>query len=179
VSYVEYEVPAEGTQRHLLAVALNGRFTSYFSDRQPPAAADSDADGQMATAPPVRLVLEQSPETRLVVVSNAAFLSDLVARALALDSGFFASNLAFVQNLIDWVNLDSDMLAIRSRGAGVRRLARVERSTEITIEVVNYAVPAFALLLFGAYRYWRRSNTAPIVPLRRPRVSRKAQRAEG
>ncbi|HXV76074.1 MAG TPA: Gldg family protein [Candidatus Polarisedimenticolaceae bacterium] len=181
VSYVDYEVPQEGTERHLLAVALSGKFTSYFKENEPPAVEPPPGpDGDEAPGEPAaRVVLEESPDTRLVVVGDAAFVSDLVARALALDSGFFRSNLAFVQNLIDWVNLDSEMLAIRSRGAGVARLERIERGTEVTIELANYLVPVGALALFGVYRYWRRRHVVPVVPGGARRTASKPRRAEG
>jgi hypothetical protein len=165
----------------MLAVSLSGKFSSYFTDREPPAPADAggeDSDeGQAAT--PADVVLEKSPETRVVVIGNAAFVSDLVARALALDGGFFGANLAFMQNVIDWVNLDNEMLGIRSRGTGVRRLARTERGTQVMIEVVNYLIPVLALLAWGAHRMWRRRHATPIVTTSATTPARAPRRAEG
>ncbi len=167
VQYVDYRVPDEGTAPHLLAVALSGRFESYFAGKEPPPrppAAGRPADSGDAKAAADEVPLTRSPETRLVVVSDADFLSDFVARALGRDEGgFFAENLAFTQNLIDWANLDSDLIGIRSRSAGPRRLERVERSTEIGIETANYVVPIVLLLAFGAWRAWRRRNAVPLV----------------
>jgi hypothetical protein len=163
VGYVDYEVPDEGTEPQILAVSLSGTFSSYFKNREPPSASDDGEAAEEDAAPATEVALEQSPDTRLVVIGDAAFVSDLVARALSLDTGFFQSNLAFVQNLIDWLNLDNDMLSIRSRGTGVRRIARIERASEVTIEVVNYVIPLFALLAWGSHRLWRRRNAAPIV----------------
>jgi hypothetical protein len=109
------------------------------------------------------VALERSPETRLVVVGNAQFLSDFVARALAqVDGGFFVENLRFVQNLIDWVSLDNDMLSIRSRGMVSRRLERVGQGTEVFVEVFNYAAPVLVLFVVGAWLHWRRRHTAPL-----------------
>jgi ABC-2 type transport system permease protein len=181
VSRVDYQVPEEGTESRMLAVSLSGKFSSYFTDREPPAPADAggeDSDeGQAAT--PADVVLEKSPETRVVVIGNAAFVSDLVARALALDGGFFGANLAFMQNVIDWVNLDNEMLGIRSRGTGVRRLARTERGTQVMIEVVNYLIPVLALLAWGAHRMWRRRHATPIVTTSATTPARAPRRAEG
>ncbi|UCF66863.1 MAG: hypothetical protein JSV80_13915 [Acidobacteriota bacterium] len=160
---MDYQVPAEGTKPQLLAVALNGRFESYFAGKQPPAAEGTgDADGP--GEPPAEVPLEVSPETRLVVIGNAEFLSDFVARALGrTEGGFFDANLGFAQNLIDWMNLDSDLLAIRARGGAARQLDRLERSTEVTVELSNYLAPLLALFGFGAYRLWRRRHVAPVV----------------
>ncbi len=152
VGFVDYEVPAEGTKPHVLAAALSGRFTSFF---------ESAAGG--TESGPARVSLKQSPETRLVVVGNAEFLSDFVARALAqVDGGFFVENLRFLQNVIDWVALDNDMLSIRARGATSNRLERVGRSTEILIESSSYAVPAFALFALGGYLHWRRRQAVAV-----------------
>jgi hypothetical protein len=108
--------------------------------------------------------LEESPETRLVVIGNAEFLSDFVASALnRAGGGFFLNNLAFVQNLIDWTTLDNDLIAIRARGGGARRLERTERSTQVIIETANYLIPVAVLCLLGAWRLWRRRNTVPLV----------------
>ena len=96
-------------------------------------------------------------------MGDAAFVSDLVARALSLDGGFFASNLAFVQNVIDWVGLDNDMLSIRSRGTGERRIERLDRATEVSVEAANYAIPLVVLLAWGLQRFWRRRHAAPVV----------------
>jgi ABC-2 type transport system permease protein len=164
-AFVEYEVPQE-TATHLLAAAVTGRFTSYFADRPapgdgPPAAEGADDPaGSDASRGPTRVALERSPETRLVVVGNAQFLSDFVARALAqVDGGFFIENLRFVQNLIDWVSLDNDMLRIRSRGMVSRRLERVGEGTQVAVEAFNYAAPVLILFVVGAWLHWRRRQT--------------------
>lgn len=157
VGFIEYEVPQEGTEPHLLAAAFGGRFKSYFAERGAPAA-EGGASGR-----PGIVSLEESPETRLVVVGNSEFLSDFVARALArVDGGFFVENLRFVQNLIDWVSLDNDMLDIRSRGLVSRRLRRLGSGQETLIENMSYAVPLIVLIGLGAYLRFRRRQTAPL-----------------
>ena len=171
VGYVDYEVPAE-TGSQLLGVALRGRFESYFAlERAAEGGAADDAARPGATVPdgvPEGAVpLERSPDTRLVVIGNEAFVSDLVAQALGTgDSGFFAENLAFMQNLIDWANLDDDLIGIRSRVAGSRRLVAVERDREMLLESANYLLPLAALLGLGSWRLWRRRHVAPLVATR-------------
>jgi hypothetical protein len=109
------------------------------------------------------VTLEKSPETRLVVIGNAQFLSDLIARTLGrVEGGFFLENLRFAQNLIDWTTLDNDMLEIRSRGVVSRRLARLDPGREIVVETACYLVPVVVLMLLGGLRWWRRRNAAPL-----------------
>lgn len=164
VTFVDYTVPAEGTEPQLLAVALAGKFTSYFADRPLPGAPEPDSVSEApaeAAAPTV--ALEASPETRLVVVGNAEMLSDFVARALArVDGGFFLENLRFAENLVDWVSLDNDMLEIRAQGVASRRLERLEREQELGLEALNYSLPVLILLGLGLTLRWRRRQTAPL-----------------
>ena len=165
VMIVDYEVPEEDTEPHLLAVALSGRIPSLFAGKEPPreGPAPFGADDDEAP-PPSEVVLEESPDTRVVVIGNAEFLSDFIARALGTqEGGFFQENLAFMQNLIDWTHLDNDMLGIRSRGAAKRRIEGVERGTEVMIEVVSYVIPVTLLLALAAFSIVRRRGAVPVV----------------
>ena len=99
-----------------------------------------------------------------IVIGNAEFLSDFVARALAtVDGGFFVENLRFAQNLIDWTGLDNDMLGIRARGLVSRRLERIGEGEEVFIEAVNYVVPVVLLAALGIFLHWKRRQTPPLV----------------
>ncbi len=100
----------------------------------------------------------------MLIVGNAAFLSDFVARALGpMEGGFFAQNLRFLENAIDWMSLDSDMVGIRSRGVAARRLDRTEKRAQMTIESSNYLIPAIVLLSVAFLRHWRRRHVTPLV----------------
>jgi ABC-2 type transport system permease protein len=170
VGFVDYQVPQQGTEPRLLAAALSGRFKSYYADREVPGQGTiDDAVGQEEDAedaqvePPRKVALEESPETRLVVVGDAEFLSDFVARALAsVDGGFFVENLRFAQNLIDWSGLDNDMISIRARGMVSRRLERIDRGEMIFIEVINVVVAVGLLAGLAAFLRWKRRQTQPL-----------------
>lgn len=180
VGFVDYEVPAEGTEPHLLSVALSGKLPSFFAGKEPPRDGPAPlGDGESEMPPPSEVVLEESPETRVVIIANAEFLSDFVARALGTqEGGFFTENLAFMQNLIDWINLDNDMLGIRSRGAATRRIERLERATEVMIEVVSYALPVMLLLGLAGFSLVRRRAAVPIVAPAAA-AQRRSRRIEG
>ncbi|MCP3981249.1 MAG: hypothetical protein GY716_18265 [bacterium] len=167
VAFVDYDVPAEGTEPHLLAVALNGRFKSYFAEKgEPRPEADLDIDGNEVEdedGPAPSVAITESPDTRLVVVGNSEFLSDFVARALGnMEGGFFTENLRFVENLIDWTNMDGDMIGIRSRGLASRRIDAVERGEQFAIEFVNYAVPLIVVVALAVFLFVRRRNAQPL-----------------
>ncbi len=155
VAHVDYTVPP-GTKPHDVAIALQGRFDSFYSGKDaPPVPGDSTGRA---------VPLAHSPETRLVVIGDAEFVSDLVARALGRQQGdLYMQNLGFIQNLIDWMNLDNDLVSIRARSATARPIARLSRKADIAIELANYLVPLLVLMLVGLGRYWRRRRVAPHV----------------
>ena len=173
VALLDYTVPDEGTKPQLLSVALNGKFTSYFADKEVPirdnVADENEVPGSgtdESPSAPTTVALHESPETRLVVVGDAAFLSDFVARTIGqVDGNFFVENLRFIENVIDWVTLDSDMMAIRARGLASRSIDRTSPRTQIGIETTCYVV---TLLLLGALAMNMRSRRRNVVPLTAP-----------
>ena len=175
VGFVDYEVPAQGTETYLLAAALSGKFKSYYAGRPVPVRAPEQHDSPLGEEdeslpiPVAEVTLEESPETRLVVVGNAELLSDFVAQALGqIDGGFFEENLRFAQNLVDWVSLDNEMLSIRTRGATTRRLVRTERPTQLALEWTNYLVPVLQLAFLGIYLRVKRRRVSPVTSAGRP-----------
>jgi len=157
---VSYTVPA-GAKPHLVAAALQGSFESYFAGKEPPKA---PGDSTRKEVP-----LTRSPDTRLAVVGDAEFVSDLVARVLGRQlGGAFVENLGFVQNLLDWMNLDNDLISIRTRSAQARRIERLAKPAEMTLEGINYIAPLVALAALGLARYSRRRRMTPVV---RPAVA--------
>ncbi len=157
IAELEYFVPEEGLAPQLLAVALAGRFESYYRDHPVPG-----ADSEATPPEPPPIPLEQSPDTRLVIVGNAAFISDFVERALGqIDNGFFVENLRFVENLIDWSTQDNDLMSIRSQGVVSRRLDVIEKSSEMTLEAINYVLPVVALIGLGWFLNYRRRRAVP------------------
>jgi hypothetical protein len=153
-----YKVPS-GARSQLLGIALDGRFRSYYAVRTPPAPIGA------ADLLPLRVSVTQSPPTRLVVIGNSEFLSDFVARSLGRwNTGYFRENIRFLQNLVDWTLLDSDMVAIRSRGISEPKLTTLVRKRQAAIEAMNYAAPLFLLLAIAAVRSFVRGRTAPILP---------------
>lgn len=114
-----------------LAYALAGRFPSF---------ARSAAD---ATA--------TSPPTRLVVVGDDDFLSDLIHYS---DSAY---NLGFAENAIDWLTGNDALLTIKTKGQWDPRLDRIgdpkaKRAAFRFAEIVNiFLVPLF-VVLFGLRR---------------------------
>lgn len=147
--------------QYLVAAAASGRFRSAFAAGDLPS-----RDGAPALQPPPAL---ESPETRVVVVSSADFLTDLMRMS---DSGFNAS---FALSAADWLASGDDLVALRSRAAADTRLNKIkDEGLREFLVVVTYAVNLVLVpLAVVAYALVRSRRRA-----RRERLCRDRQVAE-
>ena len=97
--------------QYLVAVAASGSFESAFK------AGDEPSRDGVAPLSPGQA---SSPETRLVVVSSADFISELMRMS---ESGF---NVSFALSAADWLSSGEDLIAIRSRLDADRRLNKIQ-----------------------------------------------------
>ncbi len=132
-----------------MAVALQGRFSSYYSDKPSPLLAEEEGaknepDGSEETAkqPQIAGVIDKSSDSaRLILFGSADFLSDQTLELAANVGGqqdFGA--LQLVENAIDWSLEDAGLLSIRSRGHYSRTLAPLDRDSQVLCEYLNYAL---------------------------------------
>ncbi len=171
--------PQGPTDAHTLAVLLEGRFDSYFTDRPSPlltpvesdladetetdmdaATLDDDAAGSPAEATEDRLgvvssVIDRSPESaRLFLFASNGFLSDQMLQLIGSAEGtIYGNSVQLMANVVDWSLEDRSLLAIRSRGHFNRTLPPLEQSEQAVIESVNYLV---ALAGIGFVFLWHR-----------------------
>ena len=149
-----------------LAVALEGRFDSYFKGKDSPLAVTAAGEGKDADdgdnkddkkdeEPPITGVIERSPDSaRLVLVAANTFASDAALNLASQGLGtFYTKPLAFVQNAVDWSLEDRGLLAIRGRAQFARTLMPLERGEQLFWEYLNYGL---ALLGLFAVWLWRR-----------------------
>ncbi|MBN2429549.1 MAG: Gldg family protein [Deltaproteobacteria bacterium] len=159
--------PGSDRVEKLLAVALQGGFTSYFAGKDSPLlkteedAAETGRDKQKDKQPAVSGVIDKSPESaRLILFGSADFLSDQTLQMAAGVGGqqeFGA--LQLVENAIDWSLEDAGLLSIRSRGHYARTLMPLERETRMVYEYLNYGlVVAGLLLVYFVFRLRQRST---------------------
>ncbi len=151
-------LPQGEQSSHLLAVALQGQFESYFKGQRSPLLEEADAaaeteseEGAAAeTSERVELgtvstVLEKSPEAaRLIVIGSNDFAADQVLQMVGSATGtLYANTTQLMTNIVDWSVEDQSLIGIRSRGNFNRTLPGMEQSTQSVIEYLNYG---FALL---------------------------------
>ncbi len=135
----------------ILAVALSGRFSSFFADRKtlPPLA---DEPGKVVP----KEIVSRSPDTRIIVAGSSRFITKDFPEE-------FEGNRTFFLNAIDWLTIGDELIDIRSRAAGERPLQRVSEQTKLMMRIVNMlAVPllviAFGFLYTGLRRRRKRRN---------------------
>lgn len=157
----------EETGRRLLAVAVEGKFDSFFAGKPSPlaevpegASADTGAaaegeEGEEAD-PVITGIIERSPDSaRIVLLASSSFLSDDVLDLLSgLGRAQYLTPVAFAANIVDWSLEDRGLLALRSRGGHfARTLVPLGREQQLLWEYGNYALAFLGLgLVFGARR---------------------------
>ena len=154
-----------------LAVAIEGRFESFFEESPllgeaaEPAddaaddaetegvdVADEEEDAGPADIGTVTSVIERSPESaRLIVIGSGAFVADRTIRMVgSADGTLYSNSIQLVANLVDWAVEDQALMSIRSRGHFNRTLPAMPENEQRVWEYVNYGVAVIAVLaVFG------------------------------
>ncbi|MCA9838003.1 MAG: Gldg family protein [Trueperaceae bacterium] len=159
---------ATSTQSYPLAVALTGKFSSYYTDHAAPFEqsfeTDAAADDTTTPEPAVLGTIKSSPEdTRLIVLGSSEFINDtLLDLSARLGQDRSLSNLQLMQNAVDWSVEDADLLSIRARGSFTRLLKPLSESQETFWEVLNYVIALLALIVLAAMWQIRKRNSRPI-----------------
>ena len=145
----------------LLAVAVEGRFDSYFRDKPSPLLIheeESVADGGPAEGkekdPVITRVIDRSPESaRIILFASRSFLTDTMLDLATSGMGTrYLKPIQLVENAIDWSLEDRGLLAIRGRAHFSRTLDPLARKSQLFWEYLNYGLPLLGLLLIGLIR---------------------------
>ncbi|HEX8739170.1 MAG TPA: Gldg family protein [Casimicrobiaceae bacterium] len=156
---------------HLLAVALEGGFDSYYAGKPSPLATAGTPDaaanateaknggGAKTAADKPALpagVIDKSPASaKLVVIASNEFASDGTIDLASAGLGtLYSKPLDFVQNVVDWSLEDPSLLALRGRAQFARTLDPLSEHGERIWEYANYVLAAIGLLVVWL---WRRS----------------------
>ena len=145
-----------------LVVTLSGEFRSAYAGRPLPA-----RPGEPALPGPL---LEKSPRTRLLVVADADFASDIVQYTQA------DYNMAFISNSVEWLSMGDDLLAIKTRAQLDTRLSRIQNPAARAAamrasELINVAVVPVLVVAAGVARLLlrrRKKREPPREPPREP-----------
>ena len=126
-----FKTPAPGEEKGPwpFAIALQGRFSSFFADRAiPPLPGEETAPDD-----PTSKLLDGEP-AQVIVVSSADFV---------------ANNLPFVLNAVDWMVQDESLITIRSRSADFPVLEAPAPERINTVRAGIVLPPLLVLFLLG------------------------------
>jgi len=155
--------PPDPAERRTLAVALRGRFDSYFADKPSPLFEQEAEDGEGEIDATGRTLEHSLADARLVVVSSSELVSDLMLQlANQIGGEVHRSNLQLVQNLVDWSTEDLELLAIRSAGGYARTLRPLDEGATTRWELGQYAAAA---LMLGAVALLPRRQRRSVTPI--------------
>jgi len=104
-------------------------------------------------------VVEGQPQgspARVLVAGSAEFVGDQFLQN---------TNQALALNLVDWLVLDEDLLAVRARGLGAATLRELDESERMAIKYGNILGLPFLFVLVGIVRWRRRESRRRSVKL--------------
>lgn len=142
-------LPGE-TDSYPLAVALTGRFQSFYSDKAVPPVPSNDPEAPAAASDEQPLL--ESPETQMIIAGNSQFVADQTLR-------MFPENVLFIQNAIDWMTLGDDLISIRSRGATERPIRELADGQKTAVRYGNTFGVSALVILFGLVRHYTRRKS--------------------
>ncbi len=133
----------------LLAAAVSGQFRSFYANKPVPQL-ETEAEAVSSNTPPadepnMPVTIPRSPKTHLVVVSNSRFIMDNFVSD-------FPPNLVFMLNLVDWLNLEPEMVQLRSRKITDRSLRELPETIKDYIKFGNSFGVAALVVFFGITR---------------------------
>ncbi|MCI5166081.1 MAG: ABC transporter permease, partial [Candidatus Electrothrix sp. GM3_4] len=153
----------EGEQgQQLLAAAIEGGFTSYFTGKPSPLLGkDEEKQKPPAKNAPekkeeqvISRQLDKSPDTaRIILFGSNSFLSDT---ALSISSSVMRTNylgpVQLVANTVDWSLEDRGLLSIRGRSHFSRPLNPITKNGQLFWEYLNYGLVLLGLAIIWLLR---------------------------
>ena len=134
-----FEVVPEELTQSTLAIAVSGKFNSYFNDKEPPMV---EEEGVSVS----ENVISQTDNGRIIVLGNARFMNNQFIQQ-------FPYNLVFLQNAIDSLTLDESLISIRSKQPTNRPLEEVSKEKKMALRYVNVFGVTVLVVLLGLIRF--------------------------
>lgn len=123
-----------------LAALVQGQFPSAYTGKPVP------QDTAAGSAPPTTSPLQQSSETRVILVGDGDFIRDQYLGN--------RDNLTFFANMIDYLMDDAGLITIRSKEVAMPPLEQVSDGTKKAVKYSNLIIPPLLVLGYGMIR-WR------------------------
>ena len=153
-------IPSAESQVYTVAVALEGKFKSFYADKEIPpvltAADEANAsdDQTLTTAQDAdaRTTKTESEQTQIVVVGTAQFLTQLRP-----------DGVNFFLNTVDWLTLGDALIGIRSHTITDRPLREVSEIEKNFIKYLCIVGVPLIVIVFGLLRYFLKRRAKKLV----------------
>jgi len=160
--------PSGEQGRQLLGAIVQGRFDSFFADKESPLLNTDEEteakDGEQGNAEQsvISGVIERSPDSaRIILFASNDFLNDQVMQLTGGISGTeYLGGTQLIANTVDWSLEDQSLLSIRSRGHLNRSLPSMAQDHRLFWESGNYVLAITILLALVAIQYYYRRKKA-------------------
>lgn len=156
--------PPEVTAQYDLAVMAQGKFTSYFENKDSPLLSDikekveSDDNNAPTQSFDVSSVIKHAANSaRLILISSNDIVDDnVLSLTNATSQSNYPTNLQLIVNAVDWSLEDSALLSIRSRGNFNRTLLPISHNQQLLWEYGNYILASLMLVILMVYQRFRK-----------------------
>ena len=141
--------------RSLMAVAIEGKFESFYQGKESPLTQTSEKAGsdKEAAAQGTGVITHSPDSARLILVSSNTFASDMATELVSQGlSTRYTKPLAFIQNAVDWSLEDRSLLALRGRTQLARTLDPLPDGRQQLWESLNYGLALIGLLTVWIWR---------------------------
>ena len=128
-----------------VGAVYEGKFKSFYNGKTIP------VDTTQGSSPAPTSVKPESPDSKIIVLSNGDFPQDEFRGP--------DENLLFFANMIDYMSDDAGLSMIRSKDANPKPLDSIEDSTKVIVKYGMLVGPPLLVLLYGMLR-WRKKKAA-------------------
>jgi gliding-associated putative ABC transporter substrate-binding component GldG len=139
-----------------VAVLMEGKFTSLYKNRIPPAIAESKEIG----------FKDQGVENRMVVIGDGDIIRNSFQKgqpmALGFDkyTGMTYGNKSFMLNVIDYLLDDQNMMSIRNKEYRLRVIDPVILEQDLSpLKFLNIGLPLLLIIIFGIVKFYIRKRS--------------------
>ena len=164
----DFPIPDAETQAYPVAVALEGKFKSFYADKEIPTAGTDAATSPDDSETPVptqdteaQTTIPESAQTQIVVVGTAQFLTQMRP-----------DGINFFLNTVDWLTLGDTLIGIRSQriterplriktpDGGYREVSEFEKNFIRYLCTVGVSL---LVVIFGLVRYFLKRRAKRLV----------------
>jgi gliding-associated putative ABC transporter substrate-binding component GldG len=154
----KWTTPPEGFKQSTVMAYLAGNFKSYFAGKSVPPVneADTAKKDSLSKSPDKSRDIVTNGKGHLIVAANANFLT--------AQFGGMPGNIAWLQNVVDWLSSDENLIGIRTRTMVDRSIRKDELkeggATSAIVRLTNLLLMPALVIITGLLIFFRRREAA-------------------